>query len=199
MKTSESIKNIASAIVNVQREIKKALKDSENPHFRSKFANLESVWEACREQLAAYEIAVIQPFSTENGGCLDTVLLHSSGEWIMGTQILNEIKRDPQATGSATTYARRYGLSAMLGIIQTDDDAEAAMGRNEKTPDEKPGPTHSEMATMKASILRFDHIDQLANYWEKFVAPHTPTMKAEDREDLIKIRDQAKNKLKGIK
>jgi len=130
MKTSDSIKQIAPAVVTVQANIKMALKESTNPHFKSKFANLESVWDACREPLKEAGLAAIQTFDVIDGkSCLSTMLLHTSGEWIMGTQLLNEIKQDPQASASASTYARRYGLSAMLGIIQTDDDGEQAMGR----------------------------------------------------------------------
>ncbi len=166
MKTSESIKQISPAIVTVQANIKMALKESTNPHFKSKFANLESVWDACREQLKDANLAVIQTFSVVDGkSCLDTTLLHTSGEWIMGTQLLNEIKQDPQATASASTYARRYGLAAILGIIQTDDDGEQAMGR-------KPSVNIDKDIAVAAQALNHSKTkDEARKIWTTMVQP----------------------------
>lgn len=165
MKTSESIKQIAPALVKLQGKIKMALKESTNPHFKSKFANLESVWDACREPLQECGLAAIQPFNIVDGkGCLDTVIMHESGEWIMGTQLLNEIKQDPQASASASSYARRYGLSAMLGIIQTDDDAEAAMGR-------KPGNIDKDIAVAAQALNHSKTKDEARKIWTTMVQP----------------------------
>ncbi len=166
MKTSESIKQISPAIVTVQANIKMALKESTNPHFKSKFANLESVWDACREQLKDANLAVIQTFSVVDGKiCLDTTLRHTSGEWIRGTQLLNEIKQDPQATASASTYARRYGLAAILGIIQTDDDGEQAMGR-------KPSVNIDKDIAVAAQALNHSKTkDEARKIWTTMVQP----------------------------
>lgn len=186
MKTSESIKQIAPAIVTVQANIKMALKESTNPHFKSKFANLESVWDACRDQLKEVQLAVIQTFSVVDGkSCLDTTLLHSSGEWIMGTQLLNEIKQDPQATASASTYARRYGLAAILGIIQTDDDGEQAMGRKPSANIDK------DIAVAAQAFNHSKSKDEARKIWTTMVQPifhlmDAPTQKLfNDRKDQI--------------
>lgn len=125
-----SIGKIALALSKVQAEMRGAKKDSKNPFFKSSYADLESVWEACRELLSKNELSVAQTMSVVDGkNALTTILMHSSGESISGTQLINSKADDPQANGSAITYARRYGLAAIVGVIQVDDDGEAASGR----------------------------------------------------------------------
>lgn len=129
--TSPTIGKIADALAKAQGKIKGAVKDSENPHFRAKYADLASVWDACREQLSANGIAVIQvPSGGPEVVSITTLLAHSSGEWIRGELSLRPVKADPQGIGSAITYGRRYGLAAMVGVAPEDDDGEAASGRS---------------------------------------------------------------------
>lgn len=124
---SEKIGELAKALNKAQSEIKGAIKDSKNPFFNSKYADLESVWEASREALTKNGLSVAQMFGYEGlQAFLETRLLHISGEWLCGRQLLIPVKNDPQSFGSCSTYARRYGLAAMIGVIQTDDDAEIA-------------------------------------------------------------------------
>jgi hypothetical protein len=107
----------------------RAKKGKVNPHFKNKYADLGEIWDACSDALAANDIAIIQsPGEFLNGAVgMDSLLLHSSGEWVCGSlSIPIGNKVDAQAYGSATTYARRYALAAMLGIIQEDDDGNAA-------------------------------------------------------------------------
>jgi hypothetical protein len=124
MRQSESITKIASAIVKAQGELNAVSKDGTNPHFRSKYATLQNIVESCRDTLRKHGLAVVQTFSETDGTYinLDTTLLHESGEWIAGTFTMTPTKHDPQGMGSATTYARRYALSAILGIVTDDDD-----------------------------------------------------------------------------
>jgi len=124
MRQSESITKIASAIVKAQGELNSVSKDGTNPHFRSKYATLQNIVESCRDTLRKHGLAVVQTFSETDGTYinLDTTLLHESGEWIAGTFTMTPTKHDPQGMGSATTYARRYALSAILGIVTDDDD-----------------------------------------------------------------------------
>ncbi len=104
-----------------------AVKDNANPFFKSKYADLSSVWEACREALVDHGLAVIQTASTnEHGASVETMLCHSSGEWVSETLTLPLAKHDAQGIGSALTYARRYGLSAIVGVAPEDDDGEGA-------------------------------------------------------------------------
>jgi len=125
------------ALSKAQAEIAGAAKDSTNPFFNSNYADLQSVWDACRGPLVKNGLCVIQ--TTELVGdvlFLKTTLAHSSGQYIFGMLPIKPVKQDPQALGSALTYGRRYALAAMVGVYQTDDDAESAMGGYE--PQDKP-------------------------------------------------------------
>lgn len=135
MNQSESIAELAAALSKAQADITGALKDSSNPFFKSKYADLASCWDACRKQLAANGLAVIQTTDvTDAGVVLVTTLAHSSGQWMRG--ILPIVTKDagPQAQGSGITYARRYALAAIVGLAQIDDDAESAQGRGKADP-----------------------------------------------------------------
>jgi hypothetical protein len=132
---SEALDQLAAAMAKVQAALKPALKDSQNPFFKSSYADLSSVWEAAKEPLNKNGLSVIQGFGQNSGdGFLWTMLLHQSGQWIMGECPLILVKRDPQGVGSAGTYARRYGLAAILGITQTDDDGESAVDHSHEAP-----------------------------------------------------------------
>lgn len=128
MKHTEQLDKIAPAFAKAQASIEGASKDKTNPAFRSKYADLASCWDACREALTANGLSIIQaPSPAENGVTLVTRILHSSGQWIEDEGIyLPAVKKDPQGFGSALTYARRYGLCAMVGISPEDDDGNAA-------------------------------------------------------------------------
>jgi hypothetical protein len=142
---SESIAALAAALSKAQGEIKGAIENAQNPHFRSSYADLASIWDACRSQLSKNQLAVVQ--TTEDSGenvSLVTTLLHSSGEWISGKMTLKPIKADPQGIGSALTYARRYALAAIVGVAPIeDDDGEASQGRGfeRQTPAPRPAPS----------------------------------------------------------
>lgn len=128
---SENINELMAALSQAQGEIKNAVKDSNNPFFKSKYADLASIKEACQTALTTHGIAVVQATNIlENGTLvLVTTLGHASGQWMKGIYPLNPVKNDPQGMGSAVTYARRYTLAAMVGVISDDDDGEAAQGR----------------------------------------------------------------------
>ena len=128
MLQSESIKELSSALAKAQGALKPAVKDSINPHFKSKYADLASVWEACREPLSSNGLAVVQfPADFQNNVMtLITRITHSSGEWLQQTMTCPVSKPDPQGIGSCLSYMRRYALSAVVGIYQDDDDANSA-------------------------------------------------------------------------
>lgn len=124
---SESIAAIAAALAAAQSEMGKAIRESTNPHFRSKYADLGNVMDACLPALNKNGIALIQPVGQdETGTYVDTILIHTSGEWLACRVPLIIGKNDMQGFGSAQTYARRYGLMAMAGIAPEDDDGNAA-------------------------------------------------------------------------
>lgn len=130
MNKSESIVKIAAALVKAQKNIGSATKGAVNPHFKSKFADLGSVMEACKEALNAEGISILQPvLSEESGDYVETILLHESGEFLSSRMKLVLTKQDMQAYGAAVSYARRYGLQSMVFIPAEDNDAESTMNR----------------------------------------------------------------------
>ena len=129
---SETLGKLSEALAKAQGAIEGAKKESNNPFFHARYAALSSVWDACREPLSKNGLSVIQlPGNSDDGLFVDSILLHSSGEWISSRLHINPVKDDPQGVGSAITYARRYGLQALVGIAPMDDDGEAAMGRQQ--------------------------------------------------------------------
>jgi len=127
MKTSESLKAIAASLLQAQGNIKAALKDSTNPHFKSKYADLSSVIDAVKKPLNDAGIVFTQGVSSaESGVSVETMLLHVSGEWMSETLTVPVSKHDAQGVGSAITYGRRYGLQSMCGVPAEDDDGNAA-------------------------------------------------------------------------
>lgn len=120
-------KNIAAALAAAQAQMGKALKSANNPHFKSKYADLSSVVDATMPALNANGIAVIQPMQeSETGRVVMTKFIHTSGEVLECAIPLIVAKNDMQGMGSAITYARRYGLMSLAGIAPEDDDGNAA-------------------------------------------------------------------------
>lgn len=152
MNQSQEIKELAGALTKAQSALKPASKDGTNPHFKSSYATLQSVWDAARAVLTPNGLSVVQTFEDGEADCvkLRTTLLHSSGQWISGVLTLKPTKADPQGAGSAITYARRYALAAILGIVaDEDDDGNAASAPQKKEPYKANGPLATE-ATVKA-------------------------------------------------
>lgn len=127
MEHSEQINELAAALSKAQSEMSPAKKDTDNPFFKSKYADLASVWEACRKCLTENNLSVVQlPEQSESGLMLRTILMHQSGQYISSVFNMPLGKCDPQGYGSALTYARRYSLAALVGVYQDDDDANKA-------------------------------------------------------------------------
>lgn len=138
MKRSEQFHELAAALAKAQGQITGASKDAANPHFKSDYATLDSVWAACRAPLSSNGLSVIQsPAVTETGSViLTTLITHASGQWFENELELVPRDRSPQSLGSAITYGRRYVLMALVGIAPAvedeghkgDDDGNAANG-----------------------------------------------------------------------
>jgi hypothetical protein len=127
MNKSESIKNIAAAQCKAQGEMGGAVKDANNPFFKSKYADLSAVVNAVKEPFANNGLSYVQFPIEENGRIgVETILMHSSGEWLSNKFTVNLSKQDAQGAGSAITYCRRYALQAISGIPSEDDDGNAA-------------------------------------------------------------------------
>lgn len=131
METSQTIGKISEALSKAQGQMKNAAFDASNPHFKSKYASLASIMDSCRAALSANGIAILQGTSVDsdsNRVHVTTLLAHVSGEFIKETLSIKPARDDAQSIGSAITYARRYGLSALVGIIgDEDDDGNAAV------------------------------------------------------------------------
>lgn len=141
MTKSESIKELATALCKFQASVEAITKDSTNPFFKSKYASLSAIIEDTRDLLAKNGLSYAQ-FPTgvkeryrgfddddavEGGAAgLTTILMHSSGEYIMATFPITPVDNKPQSLGSAITYARRYALQSILGLQVEDDDGNAA-------------------------------------------------------------------------
>jgi len=132
MNKSEQINEIAMALSKAQAAIKGAVEDSTNPHFRSKYASLQSYIDAAREPLTNNGLAITQLLTDVNCESMnlvtiETVMMHSSGQWISSTFSVPVSKADAQGFGSAVTYARRYSYAAIVGIAPVDDDGTQAV------------------------------------------------------------------------
>ena len=202
---SERIGELAGALSKAQSCMSKAKMDSINPFFHSNYANLAAIWDVCRESLSANGLAITQVTSVEGERVvLTTVLLHNSGQWLSGDYPLSPVKSDPQSMGSAVTYARRYALSAILGIVaDEDDDGEATMKRGTQqrtspkatTPKTEPEKTDkaedkiSEAQRKKifatADQMGYKDDDAKALMKKKFGVEHTKDLSKKQASDLI--------------
>lgn len=130
MKTSDSILKISQAFVKAQSTITAALKDSLNPAFKSKYADLSSVTDAIRPAAAANGLAYLQSATMVGTNQLEltTRIIHESGEWFEFDMLMPMPKSDAHGFGSIQTYGRRYALSSIFGCVADDDDGNAATG-----------------------------------------------------------------------
>ena len=124
MNSSQTIGKISAALAKAQGMFQPAVFNRQNPHFKSKYADLAALFEATREGLAVNELAVVQLVvdSPPNTVCVESCLLHSSGEWIISSVTMPADRATPQGWGASITYAKRYGFSALLCIAGEDDD-----------------------------------------------------------------------------
>jgi len=142
---SEAINELAGALAKAQGEFTAAKKSADNPFFKSRYADLAEVVAACRAPLAKHGLCVIQQVTRDAAGgvVLRSTLAHSSGQWIASEYSVIPVKADPQGWGSAITYARRYSLAALVGVVtDDDDDGNAASGRESgppQLPQNRPG------------------------------------------------------------
>ncbi len=162
MNKSESIAGLAAALAKAQGAMKGAVKDSANPFFKSKYADLASVVEAIRSAFSANGLSYVQTVQSSelDEVRVETMILHSSGEWIScGVLALPVSKNDAQGYGSALTYARRYSLSAAVGVAPEDDDGNAAVAAK---PNAKDWSKHSEALNAAATLEALQKLFTLA-------------------------------------
>lgn len=152
---SEQIDQLITAIVAAQLKMTPAVKDHVNPYFKSKYADLPSVWEAA-EPFRNEGVAITQsPVEAPDGFImLDTQLSHKSGQWMRSRLKMRVAKDDPQGYGSALTYARRYALGCMTGIVTEEDDDGSAASDAPKAQTTNVFVTHKQTAQAKIAELR---------------------------------------------
>lgn len=157
---------IASAFIKAKKAFSPALKNSTNPHFRSKYADLGNCLEAVNDALLANGIALYQETSQDDSGVtVETVLLHESGESIRSGKLhVPASKQDAQGFGSALTYARRYSLITACGIAPEDDDGNAA---SKAKPARMP---QQDVADWLVVIAETNSLPLLKTSWEKAIA-----------------------------
>lgn len=161
MTRSEQIQDLAEALALAQGEIAGARKDSKNPHFNSKYADLASIWDACREPLSKHGLSVVQSprlvgEADHSWVEVETVLFHKTGQFISDVLAIPIARADAQGVGSALTYGRRYALAAMVGIApEDDDDGNAAVGRTagERPKSAQPKQTRPELGRETVKVL----------------------------------------------
>ncbi len=209
MRTSESVKEIFTALAKAQGEIHGAVKDSANPFFKSKYADLASVIEAIRIPFAKHGLCYVQSVSSTDAGypTVTTRLGHSSGEWMEDAVTVPLTKISAQEIGSATTYMRRYSLSAFAGLAQIDDDGNAAT---------QAAPTSvASISNMTLTADQQENMAQLADRIQAIYRTDGPVVAAKELESLTfndpaekvfawslldsKMRTAIKAALKGMK
>lgn len=189
LSTSAEIDKLAAALAKAQRLIEHASKAGFNPHFKSRYADLASVWEAIREPLSSNGLSVVQAPRTDGRiVTVDSILMHESGQFIKSSLSVTAQQDTPQAIGSAITYIRRYSLQSIAGIAPDDDDGNAASAKGTshahtvKTNPMDQAPTYSK------PIDRFDptsksHLEFLLGVLKKKDVPNLEvTLKAMSEE-----------------
>jgi hypothetical protein len=145
------MKELSTALAKAQTSILVAGRNSKNPHFKAYYADLESIWDACRKPLTDNGLSVTQMIGVSVDGkpTITTMLLHTSGEYLSTTALLPVQKNGPQELGSCIKYMRRYCLAAIVGVVDgEDDDGEAAEGRRSGAANTKPSAPSTTAAPM---------------------------------------------------
>jgi hypothetical protein len=182
-KKSESIKEIATALKDFQSQMVAIKKDSDNPFYKSKYADIASIIAEIKKPLADNGLSFSQFPTGDNE--ITTILMHTSGEWLEGTFRITPDKNNPQGIGSAITYGRRYALGAVLGLATEDDDGESATDHNKEDSLFEKGKKAIDSAKTK---------DRLIVLKDKFNENKTLTDK--EKAELVGIIDK---KIDGIK
>ena len=196
---SAEIGEIAAALSVAQAEINPAEKNATNPHLKNKYVNISAIYDAVREVLPKHGLCVVQTMLPTDGtrAHVRTTLAHKSGQWFASECVMPlDRQGGAQGMGSAITYARRYSLSAILGVVtDEDDDGNGAQGRNNKAQIEKdraaakannPSPPSDPQRKMFMSMMSKKHngnrdaiLDDLSKYFGRKIASSNELTKAE--------------------
>ena len=200
---SDDIRELAKALLNVQRQLQPAIKDAVNPFVKNKYATLNSIMDCCRSVLIDNGILLVQhQVPAEPGYCgIVTKLVHAdTGQYQAGLAMIPLAKNDAQGFGSACTYGRRYALSAMLGIVtEEDDDGNAASFPQEKCPSRRTSRSQSSTAQKKiplsqilSSLNLADYIPHYRKYLEQLYGCPVESMTNEQYQEQVEILRECK-------
>ncbi len=186
---SQEIKDLVSSLAKAQGSMKPAVFNRVNPHFKSRYADFSSCMDACREPLSENGLAIIQSCEKIEGALtLVTMLAHTSGQWMKSEFPIVSAKMDSQGIGSAMTYAKRYSLCGMVGIVadeEGDDDGEAAVGRGKKEESSPQPRPISKISADQARMIKTLELKLDTESKSKLYAYLLSTHKIENIEDLL--------------
>lgn len=160
MKTSETIQDLSKAMSLMQSQIKPAVKDSMNSHFKSRYSDISSVWNAIRDPMTSNGLTVWQDVTTEEKHVsVTTRVVHASGQWVeFGPLSVPMSKTDAHGVGSAISYAKRYALCAALGVVSGDEDDDGNASMPEKLVQKK------EVTPINNQNITSDQIVELTDF-----------------------------------
>jgi hypothetical protein len=182
MNRSESIANLALALAKANADISNPIKNNVNPFFHSKYSDLAEVINCSKATLAEHGLSVIQLLSFNELANVETILLHSTGEWVSKILAMPVPKNDAQTIGATFTYARRYALAGILGLAQQDNDGQTAIIKPANKP--KAVLNYAEQLRLSNSLIA------LSAAWKKIPAnlrPEFETLKNELKQSLTDI------------
>lgn len=164
---SDEVNELYGALAKAQGEFRMAQKDSNNPFFKTKYADLAEIVNASRAALSKNGLSVTQPILTTADGAaiLKTILGHSSGQWISSTMKILPAKNEAQALGGYITYIKRYAYGAIVGVVtgDEDDDGETAMKPIRERFIEKPSAYVYEAQKQSFQTLNVDQLAEVEN------------------------------------
>ena len=187
MRQSDEIAQLATALAKAQGEIDDATKKGANPYFNSKYADLAAVRAVIREPLAVNDLAIVQlPKTLEGAVEVETIIIHKSGEYIAETLRMPVGKWDAHSIGSGITYARRYGLMAMLGIAAEDDDGNAATDRPSAPPSQQKKAPEKDFGYLRKAAEEAAKAGNvgLQNWWKTITNDERNSFTVEERNEL---------------
>lgn len=164
---STELKDLFTALAKAQAEMQTAGLSSENPYFKTRYADLAAIVKASRPALTKNGLSIIQQIITSDEGhtYLHTMLCHASGQWVESRVRIVPPKTDVQSLGSYITYLRRYSIAALCGIVTSDEDDDGNLAVASYTPVIKTSTVNyissQELATLEAEIVDRPDITQM--------------------------------------
>lgn len=182
MNTDKATPELFAALAKAQAEVENATKGSTNPHFKSKYADLAEVLNTVRPTFAKHGLSILQSTGFEGSlVSVETVIAHSTGGFVSSVASCVPAKTDAQGVGAATTYLRRYGLAAMTGVAQEDDDGQSAAHSREPEPvqvrkSSAQAKRDGDWETLKAEVDACESLEAInllvaSRHWQEAVKP----------------------------